>query len=74
MCKDNIENSSVSKLCVAACLCPPCVCVFMHISVRRRVHLQKCMQHRSPSFSASSEVYLGSGRDGTHVYTGGTNP
>lgn len=46
-----------------------CVCEFMPVCVRWSVHLQ----HQSAS-SSSTEVYLGSAREGSHVCTGGVNP
>ncbi len=75
-----IQRTHLSQRCVwlpvfvlNVCVCV-CVCVFMHVCVRWEVHLQSCMQHRSPSSPASTEVYLGSGGEHTHVYTGGLNP
>lgn len=67
------ELVCLRSLCVVACLCPPCVCVYSRVSVCADKFICKKVHPRSVSL-VSTEVYLGSGREGMYVYTGGPNP
>lgn len=71
-----LQRTHLSQRCVwlPVFVLSVCVCVFVHVYARWGVHLQSCTQHQSPSSPASTEVYLGSGREHIHVYTGGLNP